>query len=162
MKYFKSVKTEAEAKLQFKVLAKELHPDLGGDAEAFKAMMNEYESLSFNGTNCKVTNEEMDFFNIFTERRYSGGNIWRLYTLRSGNDRQFATYRQWSENGCQVKKGEHGIQIQFAGEVEKQDKETGKKSKYFTARVYTVFGESQVEKPEVVTKIIERQKKLAK
>lgn len=42
MKYFKDCATCEEVKARFKELAKKLHPDNGGDAEAFKAMMQEY------------------------------------------------------------------------------------------------------------------------
>lgn len=42
MRYFKDCKSIEEVKEIFKKLAKELHPDNGGDAENFKQMMNEY------------------------------------------------------------------------------------------------------------------------
>ena len=42
-KYFKHVETEEDVKAKFKELAKKLHPDCGGDAEEFKAMMDEYK-----------------------------------------------------------------------------------------------------------------------
>ena len=42
MKYFTNCKTAEDVKATFKDLAKKLHPDNGGDAEAFKAMMQEY------------------------------------------------------------------------------------------------------------------------
>lgn len=41
-KYFNSCKTAEEVKATFKELAKKLHPDNGGNAEAFKTMMSEY------------------------------------------------------------------------------------------------------------------------
>lgn len=44
-RFFKNVKTAEELRRQFVKLAKELHPDNGGDAEAFKAMMAEYNEL---------------------------------------------------------------------------------------------------------------------
>ena len=45
MGYFKNCKCIEDVKETFKKLVKELHPDNGGDAEAFKAMMNEYTSV---------------------------------------------------------------------------------------------------------------------
>ena len=42
MKYFNDCHCIEDVKATFKDLAKKLHPDNGGDAEAFKAMMNEY------------------------------------------------------------------------------------------------------------------------
>lgn len=43
MKYFENCRTIEDVKKTFKELARRLHPDNGGDAEAFKAMMQEYE-----------------------------------------------------------------------------------------------------------------------
>ena len=43
MKYFKDCKTAEDVKSRYRELAKKLHPDCGGDAEQFKAMMNEYK-----------------------------------------------------------------------------------------------------------------------
>lgn len=42
MRYFNDCKTAEEVKSTFFKLAKELHPDNGGDAESFKKMMAEY------------------------------------------------------------------------------------------------------------------------
>lgn len=47
MRYFSACKSIEDVKETFKRLAKELHPDNGGDAEQFKAMMNEY-TVAFN------------------------------------------------------------------------------------------------------------------
>lgn len=43
MRYFNDCKTAEEVKSRFFKLAKELHPDNGGDAEEFKNMMAEYK-----------------------------------------------------------------------------------------------------------------------
>lgn len=42
MKYFKNAECIEDVKKMFKEYVKELHPDNGGDAEAFKDMMSEY------------------------------------------------------------------------------------------------------------------------
>lgn len=43
MRYFTNCKTAEEVKQEFKKLAKQLHPDCGGDAEEFKRMKAEFE-----------------------------------------------------------------------------------------------------------------------
>lgn len=45
MKYFENVNTIEELKSRFFKLAKELHPDNGGNATDFSAMRSEYEKL---------------------------------------------------------------------------------------------------------------------
>ena len=45
MKYLKGINNLKELKKQYRALAMELHPDRGGDAEEFKALVNEYEQL---------------------------------------------------------------------------------------------------------------------
>lgn len=45
MKYFTNCKTAEELKKEYRTLAKQLHPDLGGDTEEFKIMQNDYEIM---------------------------------------------------------------------------------------------------------------------
>lgn len=45
MKYFNDIKDIKDLKKRYKKLARELHPDLGGSEEEFKAMGAEYDAL---------------------------------------------------------------------------------------------------------------------
>jgi hypothetical protein len=45
MKYFYSITDLEQAKLRYRTLAKQLHPDKGGDAVEFQKMQEEYNSL---------------------------------------------------------------------------------------------------------------------
>lgn len=45
MKYFSNVKSIEDVKELYHKLVKQLHPDNGGDAESFKAMMQEYKTV---------------------------------------------------------------------------------------------------------------------
>ena len=43
--YFGECKSIGETKGLFRTLAKQLHPDLGGDAAAFRAMVDQFQEL---------------------------------------------------------------------------------------------------------------------
>jgi len=45
MKYFKNINSLGDLKKQFRYLAKENHPDVGGNSETMKAINNEYDRL---------------------------------------------------------------------------------------------------------------------
>lgn len=53
--YFTTCKTMDEAKHLYRELAKRLHPDHGGDAEAFKAMADEYDRFNAGAWNRAYT-----------------------------------------------------------------------------------------------------------
>lgn len=56
------------------------------------------------------------------------------------------TYRRWQAQGCQVKRGEHGIKIAKVVATTREDKETGEKrdSRYLGSA--TVFCRHQIER----------------
>ena len=54
-KYFSQCTSLEEAKKTYRNLSKNLHPDLGGDAEEFKAMKKEYENYVSNFMYAKFT-----------------------------------------------------------------------------------------------------------
>lgn len=60
MKYFKDVNNPEELKKAFRAYCVTMHPDKGGNAEEFKAMLNEYEQAAKNcGAWTKETREEV-------------------------------------------------------------------------------------------------------
>lgn len=60
MKYFKDITTPEELKKAFRAYCVTMHPDKGGNAEDFKAMLNEYEQVAKNcGAWTKETREEV-------------------------------------------------------------------------------------------------------
>ena len=71
LKYFKGVNTIEELKKVYKELAKQFHPDLGGNKEEFQSMNNEYDLLFKdlkNKANKKSNNKDDDKFkNIINE-----------------------------------------------------------------------------------------------
>jgi antirestriction protein ArdC len=103
-------------------------------------------------------------FNPTSERPYRGGNAIHLMAtaLRGGyDDPRWMTYKQASEQGWQVRKGEKGTQIEFweikpAAREDQPDSSgnrnsestadgTGEKSR-FIHRVYTVFNAKQIDR----------------
>lgn len=60
MKYFINITTPEELKKQFRTYCVTMHPDKGGNAEEFKAMLNEYEQAAKScGAWTKETREEV-------------------------------------------------------------------------------------------------------
>lgn len=89
--------------------------------------------------------------NPTTDRYYHGINtlvLWLQQHEHGYQSNEWATYRQWSEQGVQVKKGEKSTGIVFFKQVEKKGQSTGGKDEddsYFVARFYCVFNADQVE-----------------
>lgn len=79
--------------------------------------------------------------NAISGREYSGINVFLLSGLGTGN---FATYKQWAEKECQVKKGEKAHIVTFWNFTEKT-LESGEKKKIGFLRYFSVFEAGQVE-----------------
>ena len=96
-------------------------------------------------------------FNPTSERAYRGGNAIHLMATglqRGYEDPRWMTYKQASDNGWQVRRGEKGTQIEYwevksasdktqPGGTEQGDADAQKSR--FIHRVYTVFNAQQIE-----------------
>jgi antirestriction protein ArdC len=85
--------------------------------------------------------------NAVTGRRYKGGNVLTLWgtALQKGHaSGAWASYKQWSSIGAQVRSGERGTKILFWSQITKSDEEeTGERR--WVARHSTVFNAAQVD-----------------
>ena len=68
--YFKKCRTAEELKKEYRHIAKRLHPDLGGEKEAFQAMQLEFENAWEKLKNVHV-NRKGDFYEKATEETAS-------------------------------------------------------------------------------------------
>ena len=73
-KFFAEVQTIDELKKEYKRLAKENHPDLGGDAETMKAINAEYENL-FKTLNTEGKHDMRDGFREVVDKIINIENI---------------------------------------------------------------------------------------
>lgn len=90
--------------------------------------------------------------NAITGRAYRGLNVVTLWMdghtagFQTG---QWATYRQWNENGAQVRKGERGAPVFFWQQRDNGDAEQGGQEERrrfgFIAKAFTVFNADQVD-----------------
>jgi antirestriction protein ArdC len=91
--------------------------------------------------------------NIFSKKSYRGVNI-PILGLSGYSSPWFGTYKQWSELGAQVRKGEKSTAIFFWKPLHIKDKETEADRQILMARSYAVFSIEQVENaPAVETEI---------
>ena len=85
MKYFKNLSSLSELKSQYRKLALELHPDRGGDEEAFKEMGNEFSLL----------------YEVWKNRKEESGEIREENkTSESANDFTGRFYEEQGWTGC--------------------------------------------------------------
>jgi antirestriction protein ArdC len=80
--------------------------------------------------------------NLITGKHYRGINVWLLNTLNYPQN-CFLTFKQVSDLGGYVKKGEKSHEVVFWKWLEKENKETGEKEKVPLLRYYRVFNIDQ-------------------
>ena len=101
-------------------------------------------------------------FNPTTDKPYRGGNVLSLTiaAMRKGyTDPRWAKYRQASDEGWQVRRGEKGTQIEFwdVQPLKRESKDDtnsangGGERARFIHRVYTVFNAQQMDGPPSIT-----------
>ena len=87
--------------------------------------------------------------NIVSKKSYRGVNI-PILGLSGYAAQWFGTYKQWSELGAQVRKGEKSTAIFFWKPLHIKDKETEEDRQILMARSYAVFSIEQVENAPTV------------
>ena len=88
-----------------------------------------------------ASNSEMPK-NLISKKTYRGINVFMLH-MAGYSSPYWLSYKQASELGGTVKKGEHGLPIVFWNWKETKNEETGKKEKIPFIRYYTVFNADQ-------------------
>ena len=98
--------------------------------------------------------------NGVTGHQYQGVNVWNLMMTgwaKQYTSSQWATYKQWSDKGGQVRKGEKSTVAVFFKPLDKID-DSGNEYKLHIARAFHVFNKDQVnidtpsEKPQILTR----------
>lgn len=81
--------------------------------------------------------------NAMTKRPYRGTNVWACM-LSGYTETGWATYKQWTDAGCQVRKGEKATHVFLLKPMEREDPD-GKIKKSTMMRTFAVFNEEQVD-----------------
>lgn len=88
--------------------------------------------------------------NIVSKNHYNGINI-LLLMMAEQPSQDWATYKQWTEQGEQVKKGEKGTHIVFYKPLKVEDKKTEKEVTIPMMKTYCVFNRAQLENYQAPT-----------
>lgn len=89
--------------------------------------------------------------NVVSKRSYRGINI-PLLGLSGFAEPWFGTYKQWTEIGAQVRKGEKATHIFFWKKLTVKDRESEDDRQVLMARSYAVFNIAQCDNAPVMTK----------
>lgn len=98
MKYFKNISDFEELKKQYKQNALKLHPDKGGDAEEFKEMQNEFDTLFIiwsKSHKVDMKECEREFSEFYTQNGWKGSNYRSSYSTRDVAERLKAYARTY-------------------------------------------------------------------
>lgn len=85
--------------------------------------------------------------NVASQKPYRGVNalaLWAAADAKGYATGVWGTFKQWSERGAKVRKGEHASLVVLWKPVEAEDDNEGTKKRFF-ARGYSVFNQSQVD-----------------
>lgn len=82
--------------------------------------------------------------NLFSGNLYSGINVFILLSARYQSP-YWLTFRQATERGGSVRKGEKGYPVVFWSKTEKENQETGEVKEVGFLRYYTVFNVAQID-----------------
>lgn len=82
--------------------------------------------------------------NLISGKLYSGINVFLLLSARYQSP-YWLTYKQATEKGGTVRKGEKGYPIVFWSKTEKKDQQTGEVKEVGFLRYYTVFNVAQID-----------------
>ena len=83
-------------------------------------------------------------YNATTGKNYRGMNS-LLLNFTPFESCAFASFKQWQAAGCSVKKGQKSSIVVFFTKLEKEDKQTGKKSVFPMLKYFNVFNADQVD-----------------
>jgi antirestriction protein ArdC len=89
--------------------------------------------------------------NAVTGRSYSGGNVlalWMAQMMHGYSSQGYVTFKQAIGAGCVVRKGSKGHHVYYMSTVERKDKVTGEKERFFFAKGFTVFNVDQLDELE--------------
>lgn len=88
--------------------------------------------------------------NVVSKRAYRGINV-ALLGLAGFSEQWFGTYKQWTEIGAQVRKGEKASHIFFWKKLTVKDRESEDDRQVLMARSYAVFNIAQCDNAPVMT-----------